>query len=853
MSFIRSSCYVTILSAAAIVVRGGPADPAAQSSSAAAGTVEIRVTDPSGAGIPGAQVLLENRVTQFEMNTRTDASGAARFTNVPPNRYHLEASATGFQNRARDLTVRSAIPVVITIPLPIAAEKQEVEVHADAADMIESVPTPHTDIDRKLFTQLPTTQPAGGISDVLTLASPGVAADSNGFFHPLGDHAQTGFSVDNQPITDQQSKQFTNQLPLNAIGSFEVITGAPPAEYGDKTSLVVNAITRSALGQPRPFGAIEASYGSFGTAVENFSFGIGGPRFGNFVVANVSRSGRYLDSPEFHPLHDVGNNQQFFDRLDWAAGARDTTHLNIFLARSWFQTPNTYDQLASGQDQRQLVRTYNIAPGWIHLFSASTALTVSPFYRQDEVRYYPSRDRFADLPATVSLSRDLRNAGVKADVSYVKGVHNAKAGVQVTGYSLDENFSLAITDPAFNPPCLPEPVARCVHNPDYQPGLAPYDLTRGGSPFGFRGSGEIRQGALYAQDSLTFGGLTLSAGLRADFYRGLSDDNGISPRIGVSYLFRPTATVIRASYSRLFETPYNENLVLSSSTGVGGLAANAFGAFTARPLRPGRRNQFSAGIQQGISRYVSIDADYFWKFTDSAFDFDTLFNTPIQFPIEWRKSKIDGLAVRVSLAPAHGFSAYTVLGHTRARFFGPETGGIIFNSPVDFSVFRIDHDQTLEQTTYARYQYKKGPWIAATWRYDSGMVVGQIAGLEDALSLTANQQATIGFYCGSVAATPTSPITSCDSGNFGAKLIRIPASGSYDPDHNPARVAPRNLLDVSAGMDNLFPNKEGGHWQLQFTVVNLTNEVALYNFLSTFSGTHFVTPRSYTAKLTYVF
>jgi hypothetical protein len=33
-------------------------------------------------------------------------------------------------------------------------------------------------------------------------------------------------------------------------------------------------------------------------------------------------------------------------------------------------------------------------------------------------------------------------------------------------------------------------------------------------------------------------------------------------------------------------------------------------------------------------------------------------------------------------------------------------------------------------------------------------------------------------------------------------------------------------------------------WSLRFTVINLTSKEALFNFLSTFSGTHFVTPRS---------
>jgi hypothetical protein len=37
--------------------------------------------------------------------------------------------------------------------------------------------------------------------------------------------------------------------------------------------------------------------------------------------------------------------------------------------------------------------------------------------------------------------------------------------------------------------------------------------------------------------------------------------------------------------------------------------------------------------------------------------------------------------------------------------------------------------------------------------------------------------------------------------------------------------------------------------RLRFSVINLTNKEALYNFLSTFSGTHFVTPRAYQVHL----
>ncbi len=828
-----------------------------------AGTITGTVQDPSGAAIAGASIEIKNSVSGYIKSVTADTTGAFKFTDVPPHNYHVTATAGGFETFQQDLSVRTSVPITLAISLKIGEKTTSINVSSEVGDVIENIPTAHVDIDASTFNKLPTGV-TSGLSDAITLASPGVVADSNGFFHPIGDHAETGFSVDNQPVTDQQSKLFSTSMPLNAFQSMEVIAGAPPAEYGDKTSLVVNAITRSGLGVPKSFGSLTANYGSFGTYGENFSYGFGTPKFGNFLVANVVRSGRYLDAPEFATIHDRGNNETIFDRLDYQVSSVDTAHLNLFFSRAWFETPNTYDQKAAGQDQRQQIRTFNIAPGWVHTFGAAVVLTVNPFFRHDEVQYFPSANVFSDNPATLSQRRTLGNLGAKADLSIVHGFNNLKMGVQAQHFFLTEGFNLGITDPAFNPICLTSSgsavtnpkylnPASCVPagytvNPKLSPGLVPYDLTRGGNLFNFRGHTDVKEEAFYIQDAITYKNFAFNVGLRGDLYYGLVSQNGIEPRLGASYQLKKTGTVFRLAYSRFFETPYNEGLILSSATGSGGLAGNVFGAFGSTPLQPGRRDQYNAGFQQAITKRVLVDVSYIWKYTHNAFDFDTLFNTPITFPIEWRKSKIDGLSAKINFTETKGFSAYVVLGHTRARFFGPEVGGLLFNSPLDASVFRIDHDQAFQQTTNLRYQPKKnGPWIDFTWRYDSGLVVGSVPDLAAAYALTADQQTTIGFHCGSVYATLSSPITSC-AGAASATLVKIPAPGTENDDHNPARVSPRNLFDVGAGIDDLF-HTERPRFTLRLTVVNLTNKQALYNFLSTFSGTHFNSPRAYTTEV----
>jgi hypothetical protein len=842
---------------------------AAWAQSIGGGTVTGTVTDPSKMLVPNAQAQLRNTTTGYSQSAATDSAGGFRFNNVPPNMYELAISAPGFESRKEQVEVRGPVPINLDIELKMGEVTTSIDVAATGA-LIDTDPSAHTDADASAFSKLPRFDPAAGLSSIINNSTGGTASDANGFFHPLGDHAQVSFVIDGQPINDQQSKVFSTQLPPNAIQSMQLITGAPDAQYGDKSSLVVNATTMSGLGSAQPFGSVEAYGGSFGTWGENATLGYGTAKFGNFIALNGVRTGHFLDTPEYTPFHDIGNNETLFDRLDYQPDGRSAYHLNLFAARNWFQVPNSYDQL--GQDQKQRVLTWNVAPGYQHTFNSSSLLTINTFVRHDQVNYYGSRNPLNDTPATVEQLRFLMNWGAKADYSMVHKNHSFKFGTQLQQTRLNENFNLGITDPRFNPVCfgaggqallLPgvtDPsVCSSVNpayygNPNFRPGLAPYDLTRGGSMFGFHGLGNINQYAFYATDTIRLGEFTLDIGLRDDEYQGLTSKNGVQPRAGLSYRIARSDTVIRAAYSRTFETPFNENLLLSSATGSGGLAENIFGAEGSVPIAPGMRNQFNAGLQQRLGKYIVFDGDYFWKYTHNAYDFDVLFNTPITFPIAWHNSKIDGLTGRVSTTRFHGMQMYTTFGHSRARYFPPEVGGLIFQGTASIpGVFRIDHDQAFQQTTNLRYQHgTDGLWGALIWRYDSGLVVTGVPSASEALLLTPAQQVTIGLFCNGVAATYATPITAC-SGNLKSTLLTLPTASTANNDHNPDRVRSRNLLDLALGTDNLLRSETRRKVALRFTITNVTNAVALYNFLSTFSGTHFVAPRTYQMLLAYRF
>jgi hypothetical protein len=847
------------------------------------GSIEGVVKDSSGGVVANATVEIAYSVSGYSRTAATGSDGSFRFTNVPFNTYHLVATAAGFAAYTQDVDVRSTVPTTVQIALKVGAANTSVTVEATGGDLVENESTFHTDVDRGLFDKLPLESASSGFSSLVTLVSPGAAADSNGLIHGLGDHAENSYSVDGQPFTDQFSKVFSNQLPTDAIQSMEIISGAPPAEFGDKTSLVVKVTTRSGLGVTRPTGGVTASYGSFGTANLGFDLAYGGQKWGNFIALNGLKSGRFLDPPEFTVLHDKGNLENVFDRFDYNLSQANSIHLNFQYSRSWFQTPNTFDNLnvidpngnnIGDTDQRSKIGTFNIAPTWTRLISPNAVFTLGAFVRRDLYNYYPSNNPFADLgpinSETITQDRKLTNAGVRSDISYVKGIHNIKAGVTYQHTFLTENDSFGIIDPNLLPsttddagvPCF-DPATNTATPGTPCATLLPIDLTRAGSNFSFHGHTDVKELALYVQDTITKGSWSFNLGLRGDLYRGLESRSEAEPRLGIAYNIKPTNTVLRISYARTLETPFNENLVLATT----GCNVDVIAALI--PCVPanspaGFRNEFHAGLQQAFGKYLVVDGEYLWKYTHNAYDFSILGNTPITFPIVWNNSKIPGFALRASVPNFHGFTALVVMSSVAARYFPPQVGGLGVTVGQSGSVFRIDHDEKFNSTMHLQYQpWKRGPWLGFNWRYDSGLVAGAVTDFPTALAFDGDQQASIGLFCAGpsgqrIFATLASPLsndpTSCGASptGTGATRVKIPADGTENDDHNPPRIAPRHLFDIAVGHDNLF-HGDRYRWSARVTVINVTDKEALYNFLSTFSGTHFVSPRAVTGELGFHF
>ena len=260
--------------------------------------------------------------------------------------------------------------------------------------------------------------------------------------------------------------------------------------------------------------------------------------------------------------------------------------------------------------------------------------------------------------------------------------------------------------------------------------------------------------------------------------------------------------------------------------------------------------------------------------------------TPITFPIEWHNSKIPGYAATATLTEIRGLTARVTLSSVAARFFNPQIGGVgaTVAQPGGFP-FRIDHDEKFNQTTHIEYKmpFRKSMYYSMNWKFDSGLVAGSapcynatdpnsacggfsldangnpnvdaqgrpVINLVAGGITTPDEEFTAGLACNGVAATRTNGFATCLASQLTSSLVNIPGAGLEDDDHNPQRIAHRNLFDMEIGDAGIKKFGTDDRYQIgaKVTAINMTNKYALYNYLSTFSGTHYVTPRAVTGEI----
>ena len=778
------------------------------------GQVRGHVVGPDGKPLPGVRVELTNDLTGYRQGATTDLNGRFLLFNVPPNPYHLAASIPGFAPYHADLTVRSSVPVEreVRLALEVAATEQ-VTAAAEPAALETDTSATHTDIDQSLIRRTPLGGP-GRSFEQLVMSAPGFSSDENGRYHFQGGHSQQLVVLDGQPIGDQIGLTFSNSIDAGVAQDIEIVTGGIPAEYGEKANGVINMTTRSGLGWNRTNGEVTLALASFSTLGGSAWAGGGDSRFGWFVDADGMKSDRFLDPVSFDNFHNEGNIVRGFLRLDGVSTDQASSwRLSGNIGRTDRDVTNLPSQELAGQADTVATKDYNVNLGWQRVFSSGLVLAGQVYARGNRFTLSPSP---GDTPVTASSNRTLTNQGINVAVSETFGVNELKAGIQAKRFPISEQFSFLVTDPSYNDPS----------SDGYNPNLAPYDGTRGGSPFYFSGSDTGAYVAAFLEDTIRWNDLTASVGLRYDYNHLFIAEHQLAPRIGVAYYFKPTETVFRASYNRMFITPEYENILLSSSPQAASITppdvqdSQSLGGGQLYNVSE-RHDVWNVGVQQGIGSSLRLDVSYWYRNVRNAADQDQFFNTGIVFPLNFATGHLHGWDVRLDLAPVFGgLSGYASVGHVYAQYCNPFVGGLFLTSDaldtLQGGCFIIDHDQNIQEQVGLFYDVgKTGVWAGMTQRYDSGLVT-DAGTLQDVLS---------------------SPDTA-----YAAPYIR------YDED--PQRVTSRTIWSFSVGARL---ERYGLPLELQIDLLNAFNAMGLYNFQSIFGGTHVVPPRKVAGRLSVVF
>jgi outer membrane cobalamin receptor len=788
---------------AATLLMAIPGTAMAQATTAIAGAVR----DAQGAAIPGVTVTLRQGSSGLERDTMTDEVGRFTLANLPVGSYDLTFALAGFMTRQERVAAPTGAAVELTVQLDLAAMTDSVQVVPQAPPVDSTSAGTRHAVAVTRIERMPVTVTSRGLEAVL-VAFPGFAQNANGAIHPRGAHNQMTFVVDGLPISDQLTGAFANALDVAVVQTAELMTGNVPAEFGSKVSGVAVLNSRSGLGTGRPFtGALSVAGGGFRTG--QASLQIGGERDGVGYFASITTLGtdRFLDQVSRDNLHNAGHATRGFARVDVRVDDRTQWRTHAMGGGSRFELANLRSQQAAGQDQRQALDDLSAWSSLLRTLDASSTLEATAGYRTTTALLRPSA---GDTPVTASQARRLSTATANVRYARSAGRHLLRAGADVQRFPVREQFAMAITSPAFNAP----------GTPGYNDALLPYDLTRGGAPFAFSDARSGTQASAFAQATMMAGDVTFNAGVRYDEYRFLVTGRQLQPRVGVAWRVPGRELVLRASYNRNYQTPPNENLLLSNSEAASRLAPASVrealgGAY--RPIRPERQDVFEAGAQLAAGRRMTIDGSVYRKQSRDQQDNNNFFDTGIIFPTTLQRIEVTGAEARVSVLPVGGFSGSLSATTGRAISTPPFTGGLFLGQDaVDLlsaGPFPIDHDQRLGVHGLLTFDPAGPAWVSGSVRYDSGLV-----------------------------ANPSDPAEVAADPDFADLLPYV------NLDAETPRVRPRTIVDVAAGVD--FADGRGRKtWAAQLQVANLFDRTALYNFQSVFVGTRLVQPRTVSIRV----
>jgi hypothetical protein len=638
--------------------------------------------------ILGATVTLKATESAWTQTTYTDRKGEFTINAVPIGEYQLEAQQPGFQTTSQSVRITMGSAPKVELTLPVSSTSSTVEV-SEAPTSIEQLAaeaqSPPVMVSRRdIMEGLPGADRMSSLQFITeTTPSAFVLHDH---LHVRGGH-QIDYSIDGVPVPNtNMSSNVGRALDPKDIDEVEINRGGYGAGKGDRTFAQVNILTRSGFDFNKD-ADLTLTYGSNHQTNDQIGFGGHNAKFAYYASAVGNRTDLGLEPPSEQVIHNLGSGLGFFTNMSYNAGPLDSIRWTASLRQDHFQVPNFPAEQEAGfrdvDQERDSFLTFN----WVHAFSSSTLLTVSPFYHYNNSQYLSGPgDPF------ISTSKNSSNyAGSQAELTNVRNRNNLQIGVY--GFHQRNSQFFGVADSTSSESVSAVPTGGVV--------------------------------AAYVDDQFKpWKWLTLKAGVRLTHFAGLTDENAVNPRLGASVLVPKLNWVLRAFYGSYYQAPplYTVGGGLFGS----GLLKDSGESFGFLPLRGERDIQREYGLTIPIRGWI-LDAANFHTSTSSFLDHDVLGNSNILLPLTIPNARIWGTEVSLrSPTLLNRLRLHSAFSDLTAQYKGTPDGGLIAEVPEEcnFVYCYLDHDQRVNLTTGFQLTLPKRAWISGNAVYGSGVLEG---------------------------------------------------------------------------------------------------------------------------------
>lgn len=582
--------------------------------------------------------------------------------------------------------------------------------------------------DEKAIANLPQGE-ATPLNELLVQA-PGVADDSYGQLHVRGDHADLQYRI-NGIILPEGISSFGQTLDTRFAKSISLLTGALPAQFGERTAGVVDITTKQRFN-----GVVVDLYGgSHDTINPSVQGGYSNGDFSSFGSASYLGNTLGVEAPtsSYNAIHDRTTQGKAFGYGDYALG--DSTRLVGMLgfSNNRIEIPNTPGQVpdsgylaaagvpgfdSANLDERQFERNLFAIGALQGVSDGGLNYQVAAFERQSTISYAP--DAIGDLVfngVSAAIKRKSDTFGLQADSSYQwREGHTLRVG----GLATLENNRADNTSTVF-------PTTAAQADGSCPPGSTASDggACLSGGPITIVDNNPKNRNtlvAVYVQDQWDISPtVTLNYGLRYDHLDAYTSAQQLSPRLGVVWT-ASAQTTVHAGYARYFTPPSNE-LIASSSLAKFANTTNAAEITQNSPVLPERSHYFDIGFVHQLTPAITLGLDSYYKYVRNVQDEGQFGQALIFAPFNYEQGHIYGLEFTSAFHQGN-WNAYFNAARATAQATRVRSGQFNFGQDeldyIENHYVFLDHDQRLTMSAGLSYVLH-GTTLGADANYGSGL------------------------------------------------------------------------------------------------------------------------------------